>query len=142
MLNNESYASNPLVNTSEDNSFAVKSLLQVPIGILHRKYRERIMKAWSPAEDDTTSTQLDPMVLALKIKTMRFPMFYKVSNHRSMWTEKATNNLGNGFPTTLPYGERFGHDEHSKSTCQPWLVQGVGQINIRVSLPYSFLRKY
>jgi len=76
MLDNESNSLNPLIKTTTNNSFAIKSLLQLPIGSLHRKHRERIMKAWLPISSGPGV--LDPAVLSLKIKTMRFPMFYEV----------------------------------------------------------------
>jgi hypothetical protein len=53
---------------------ALKSFLQLPMAVLHRKHRERLMTSWQ----NNLSSVLQPAVLALKIRVMRYPMFYEV----------------------------------------------------------------
>src|SRR4051812_14453031 len=85
MLHSKTYKDNPLVSSSENNSFAIQSLLQIPVEKFTKKDRERILKAWLPdpenedAKDFTyESTALDAGVLSLKVKIMSRPTFYKV----------------------------------------------------------------
>lgn len=73
-----------LFNSSSRDSLAVQTLLQLSTVTLHRKNRERIMRSWIPirAEKSKSSREIKwttPSILALKIKMMRFPMFYEVS---------------------------------------------------------------
>ena len=134
MLDNDKHTANPLIDGEGNNSFAIKCLLQVPISILHRKHREQIMKAWCPVLGESTS--LDSSVLALKIKTMRFPMFYEVRIIVSITSIKTTDSiLGNGFPTTFKYGHRPGIFQNCESRCQSGSIQGTFQVNFEVWNP-------
>lgn len=62
----------PLIQAEED--LAISTLLRLPMSVLHRKHRERIMASWQGANSYRHKTS----VLALKIRVMRFPMFYEV----------------------------------------------------------------
>lgn len=63
-------------SASSELNLTITSLLQLPMVVVHRKHRERVMKSWIPSakSDDV----LNSAMLALKIKMMSFPMFYEV----------------------------------------------------------------
>jgi hypothetical protein len=70
------------------NAFAVKTLLQVPAGLVFKSSREQILRgSFLTSQHDRfdtdrslyKSTVLDPAVLSLKIKMMTRPMVYEVS---------------------------------------------------------------
>lgn len=70
------------------NAFTVKTLLQVPAGLVFKSSREQILRGsflTGQRDGDHTdkslykSTVLDPAFLSLKIKMMARPMVYEVS---------------------------------------------------------------
>jgi hypothetical protein len=70
------------------NAFIVKTLLQVPAGLVFKSSREQILRGsfltGQHGSDDADrslykSTVLDPAILSLKIKMMARPMVYEVS---------------------------------------------------------------
>lgn len=86
MLNSQTHVDNPLVKTSTNNAFSIKSLMNVPLDRFSKVERERIIKSWLPDPSserlkDLTyeSTVLDKGVLSLKIRIMKRPTFYEVS---------------------------------------------------------------
>lgn len=92
MLCCQSNNDSPLTKSQTNNSFAVRSLLQLPLDRFSRPDRERVMLSWLPNsaskdKDKLTyeSTVLDAGVLSLKIKIMQRPTFYEVSDIFSVW---------------------------------------------------------
>lgn len=59
------------------NQAAIQSLTQLPLEVFTKKERERIMQSWS-LDVLTESPECYPAVLALKLKIMHRPTFYKV----------------------------------------------------------------
>jgi nucleolar pre-ribosomal-associated protein 2 len=105
MLLSETNIENPLVKAPNSNTFAIRSLLQIPLNIFSRKDRKRIRQCWlytpkEPApkprvkkhavptvpEQETSQTPsyeltaLNPEVLSLKVKIMQLPPSYEVSD--------------------------------------------------------------
>jgi nucleolar pre-ribosomal-associated protein 2 len=101
MLLSETNIENPLVKSPGSNTFAVRSLMQIPLEVFSRKDRKRIRQGWlqapktqshksrkkaasGGANEDTERipsyelTALDPEVLSLKVKIMQLPPSYEV----------------------------------------------------------------
>jgi hypothetical protein len=85
MLSSQTNIINPFVKRPTVNILAVQSLLQIPLEVLLRSDRERIMKGWlpitspgNPENFSYESTTLDANVLSLKVKIMKRPTFYEV----------------------------------------------------------------
>ena len=82
MLCNANNDVNPLIKSPAINTFAVKCLLHLPIEVLSRKNRERIMKTWLPDSENVSegisgqSSAVDAAVLSLKVKVMQISTMY------------------------------------------------------------------
>lgn len=91
MLNCQSNSDNPMMRSQTNNSFAVRSLLALPLDRFSKSDRERIILSWLPATSENNkkltyeSTALDEGVLSLKIKIMKRPTFYEVSDISGVW---------------------------------------------------------
>ncbi|KAK6609762.1 Urb2/Npa2 family protein [Botrytis cinerea] len=66
---------NPLTATFTCNYAVIESLTQLPLEVIGKKYRERIMQSWS-TDLLAQSPECYPAVLALKLKIMHRPTFY------------------------------------------------------------------
>jgi hypothetical protein len=83
---------NPVVGSGSENVFSNQCLLELPLSILHKKHRERLLRnrllrpQRSTADDSqaqsNSSTGIDASSLSLIVKTMQRPMFYEVFNLR------------------------------------------------------------
>lgn len=88
MLADDSNICNPLIKSRSLNTFAIQSLLQLPLEIFSKRNREQVMIKWSPVSEEASAEKTeesklvpaDPAVLSLKIKIMQRPTFYEVSN--------------------------------------------------------------
>ncbi|KAH6672915.1 Urb2/Npa2 family-domain-containing protein [Halenospora varia] len=76
---------NPLVKQKTLNVFSMKSLLKLPLEVLSKDHRERVLTIWSaPPKDKLDAEDLksiqsmcNPTLLSLKIKVMRRPTYYE-----------------------------------------------------------------
>ncbi|KAK6585951.1 hypothetical protein PZA11_001008 [Diplocarpon coronariae] len=94
MLNNEMNLINPLMKSSSNNKFAIRSLLELTIEEIPKEYRGRIMSSWLPQSDDSDtgnlnrlsfgSTILHQDVLSLKRKVMRIPKLHEGMNFQEL----------------------------------------------------------
>ncbi len=88
ILTSQTNTTNPLIDDESNNTLAVRALLELPSEIITKPMKEQILKGWLPlTEKDEGKTQrlsyastaLDSAVLSLKIKIMRRPIIYDVS---------------------------------------------------------------
>lgn len=83
MLSQTFNTENPLVKQKTLNVFSIKSLLKLPLEVLSKNDRERVLMIWSaPHKLDSgdlklTQSMCDPALLSLKVKVMRRPTYYK-----------------------------------------------------------------
>ncbi|KAK6605950.1 Urb2/Npa2 family protein [Botrytis cinerea] len=75
LLNCQTQEENPLTATFTCNYAVIESLTQLPLEVIGKKYRERIMQSWS-TDLLAQSPECYPAVLALKLKIMHRPTFY------------------------------------------------------------------
>jgi hypothetical protein len=88
MLDVDSNMKNPLIKSQSVNSFALRTLLELPGELFSRENREQILTSWLPAPDkkESKAAALEPALLALKIKLMQRSAFYEVSRvTKSPW---------------------------------------------------------
>ena len=90
MLCSKTNKNNPLLKSPKHNTFAVKCLLDIPLEVFLRKYRESIMRNWPPNTNQSTtdnlsqSVELDPGVLGLKVKMMQRPTVYEGMKYQDL----------------------------------------------------------
>ncbi|KAF5874717.1 putative urb2 npa2 family protein [Botrytis fragariae] len=75
LLSCQSQEENPLTATLICNYAVIESLTRLPLEVISKKYRERIMQSWS-TDVLAQSPECYPAVLALKLKIMHRPTFY------------------------------------------------------------------
>ncbi|RAL60971.1 hypothetical protein DID88_010067 [Monilinia fructigena] len=94
LLNSQTQEENPLLATSACNQTVVKSLSQLPLEVFTKKERERIIQSWS-IDILAQSPECYPAVLALKLKIMHRPTFYKGMKYKDFEeTEKLIKKVG------------------------------------------------
>ncbi|KAG0645375.1 Unhealthy ribosome biogenesis 2 [Hyphodiscus hymeniophilus] len=90
MLSNATSDTNPLVNLSTTNAFAVQCLLQLPIEVFSKRDRERVMKvrrsSFEAAGDGNFKewVALDDAVLSLRIKMMQRSTIYDGTRYQDL----------------------------------------------------------
>lgn len=149
MLQNQNNTSNPMIKSNSTNSFAVKSLLQLPVSLVHKKTRERIFRSWLPVGDSAThdvpghtprlnykATALNPAVLSLKIKFMQRPVLYEVSKLVDV-DEKNLTLSGNELQGTCASRRCLSRGRDSSSTCQSCFAQRICSTDFCVNLAFS-----
>ncbi|KAI9648313.1 hypothetical protein NHQ30_002946 [Ciborinia camelliae] len=76
LLNCQTQKENPLLATPTCNRVVIESLTQLPLEVFTKRERERIMQSW-PIDLLAQSPECYPAILALKLKIMHRPTFYK-----------------------------------------------------------------
>ena len=81
MLDVNSNMKNPLIKSQSVNTFALRTLLELPGELFSRENREQVLASWLPIPDkkESKAAALEPTLLALKIKLMPRSAFYEVS---------------------------------------------------------------
>ncbi|KAF4636308.1 hypothetical protein G7Y89_g1788 [Cudoniella acicularis] len=84
MLKQTSNSENPLIKSKTMNTFAVESLLKLPLEVFRKEDRERVMKLWHPSEEalegpsqELSQVSINPALLSLRIRMLRRPTYYE-----------------------------------------------------------------
>ncbi|APA13957.1 hypothetical protein sscle_12g087270 [Sclerotinia sclerotiorum 1980 UF-70] len=94
LLDCQTQEKNPLLATPTCNPIVVESLTKLPLEVFSRRDRERIMQSWS-IDVLAKSPNCYPAVLALKLKIMHRPTFYKGMKYKDFEeVEKLTKKVG------------------------------------------------
>ncbi|QSZ29781.1 hypothetical protein DSL72_004298 [Monilinia vaccinii-corymbosi] len=94
LLNCQTQEENPLLATPTCSQAVIESLMQLPLEVFSKRERERVVQGWS-VDILAHSPECYPAVLALKLKIMHRPTFYKGMKYKDFEeTEKLVKKVG------------------------------------------------